>query len=151
MAIDIGSPRHDVKRRDRDLGPALDRHAARPHDETRVPALIWQGGGLVPGRGTLAAELLQRTGFRNLSLEYGLGKWGNLPLEYLLANPPAVLLSVGTGEAGRDRMVGHPALRKLAGRIQIRSYPFRLLSCGGPTIVDAVTRLASVRRDLVTQ
>jgi len=48
-------------------------------------------------------------------------------------------------------MVGHPALRKLAERIQVRSYPFRLLSCGGPTIVDAVTRLASVRRDLVTQ
>jgi len=42
--------------------------AARPHDGMRVPALIWQGGGLVPGGGTLAAELLQRTGFRNLSL-----------------------------------------------------------------------------------
>ena len=125
--------------------------AARPRDETRVPALIWQGGGLVPGGGTLADELLQRTGFRDLSVEYGLGKWGTLPLEYLLANPPALVLSVGTGEAGRDRMLGHPAVRKLAERVQFRTYPFRLLQCGGPTIAEAVTRLASVRRELVTQ
>ncbi len=124
---------------------------ARPHDEARVPALIWQGGGLVPGSGTLADELLRRTGFRNLSAEYGLGKWGTLPLEYLIASPPALVLSVGTGEGGRDRMLDHPAVRKLAEHVQFRTYPFRLLSCGGPTIIDAVARLSSVRQELVTQ
>lgn len=123
--------------------------AARPGDDVRLPALIWQGGGLVPGAGTLAEELLERTGFRNLSAEYGLGKWGTLPLEHMLAKPPALLLSVGTGEGGRDRMLGHPALRKLAERVEIRTYPFRLLSCGGPTISESVARLASVRRELV--
>jgi iron complex transport system substrate-binding protein len=126
-------------------------HDARPRDDARLPALIWQGGGLVPGGGTLAHELLQRTGFRNLSAEYGLGRWGTLPLEYLLADPPALLLSVGSGDGGRDRMLGHPALRKLAERVAIRTYPFRLLSCGGPTIIESVTRLASVRRELVNK
>jgi iron complex transport system substrate-binding protein len=126
-------------------------HDAHPHDDAQLPALIWQGGGLVPGAHTLADELLRRTGFRNLSAQYGLGQWGTLPLEYLLAQPPALVLSVGTGEAGRDRILGHPAVRKLAERVQFRPYPFRLLQCGGPTIIEAVTRLASVRRELVTR
>ena len=60
-----------------------------------VPALIWQGGGLVPGENTLASELLRRTGFRTLSADYGLKKWDVLPLEYLVARPPRVLFSVG--------------------------------------------------------
>jgi iron complex transport system substrate-binding protein len=125
---------------------ALD--GARPRDAELLPALIWQGQGLVPGAGTLADELLERTGFRNSSAEYGLGKWGVLPIEYLLANPPALVLSVGVGEGGRDRMLGHPAVRELATRVAFRTYSFRLLSCGGPTIVEAVARLASVRREL---
>jgi iron complex transport system substrate-binding protein len=121
---------------------------ARPRDDVLLPALIWQGGGLVPGQGTLADELLRLTGYRNVSADYGLEKWGMLPLEYLLASPPALVLSVGTGEAGRDRMLGHPAVRKLSTHIALRTYPFRLLQCAGPTIIDAVTRLAAVRREL---
>jgi iron complex transport system substrate-binding protein len=122
---------------------------ARPPDGERIPALIWQGGGLVPGAGTLADELLGLTGYRNLSAAYGLKQWDVLPLEYLLASPPSLVLSVGTGKGGRDRMLDHPAVQKLAEHVAFRSYPFRLLQCGGPTIIEAVTRLASVRRELV--
>ncbi len=124
---------------------------ASPHDGRELPALIWQSGGLVPGAGTLADELLRVTGYRNLSAAYGLKKWDVLPLEYLLASPPALVLSVGTGEGGRDRMLGHPAVRKLATHVTFRTYPFRLLQCGGPTIAEAVTRLAAVRREVSAQ
>ncbi|MEY2882324.1 MAG: hypothetical protein RL490_48 [Pseudomonadota bacterium] len=112
-----------------------------------VPALIWQGGGLVPGNDTLASELLRSTGFHNLSHDYGLKKWDVLPLEYLVARAPRVLFSVGDAR-GEDRMLGHPALKRLAGHIAIRPYPERLLRCGGPTIIDAVAALASARRSL---
>jgi iron complex transport system substrate-binding protein len=112
-----------------------------------VPALIWQGGGLVPGEGTLATELLRATGFRNLSRDYGLQQWDILPLEYLVAKPPRVLFSVG-GAAGQDRMLSHPVLKPLARRIAIRAYPERLLYCAGPTIIDAVATLAKARRSL---
>jgi iron complex transport system substrate-binding protein len=121
---------------------------ARPRGDRRVAALIWQGGGLVPGAGTLADELLRRAGYRNVSAAYGLEQWDVLPLEYLIASPPALVLSVGTGEAGRDRMLGHPVVRKLATRVAFRTYPFRLLQCGGPTIIEAMARLAAVRREL---
>ena len=37
----------------------------------------------------------------------------------------------------------------LARRIAIRDYAPRLLHCAGPTIIDAVARLSTVRRGLV--
>jgi iron complex transport system substrate-binding protein len=110
-------------------------------------ALIWQGGGLVPGDGTLASELLRVTGFRNLSADYGLKQWDVLPLEHLVARPPHVLLSVGAHDRS-DRMLGHPVLAGLKQQIAVRRYPEKLLHCGGPTIIDAVGHLAQIRRSL---
>jgi iron complex transport system substrate-binding protein len=124
---------------------------AQPPDAEAITAVVWQGGGLVPGAGTLADELLRLTGFRNFSAAYGLQKWDVLPLEHLLARPPAVLLSIGTGEAGRDRLLGHPAVRTLAERVALRAFPFRLLQCAGPTISEAVTYLADIRQGLPRQ
>lgn len=121
--------------------------AATRSTAAAIPALIWQGGGLVPGTGTLADELLRTTGFRNLSAGYGLKQWDVLPLEYLVARPPRVLLSIGDKSAA-DRMLDHPVLRPLAGHIAIRAFPERLLQCGGPTIIAAVNRLAAVRSSL---
>lgn len=123
--------------------------AAQPADGRVIPALIWQGGGLVPGTGTLASELLTRAGFRNLSAAYGLKKWDVLPLEYLVANPPSVLLSTNATETQRDRMLSHPAVTRLGKRIAIRPYSFQLLQCGGPTIIRALAQLAAVRSTLV--
>lgn len=122
--------------------------AARAQGDRTFSAVIWQGGGMVPGRGTLADELLTRTGYRNLSAAYGLTKWGVLPLEYLIVSPPEVVLSVGTGTVERDRMLDHPAIVKLAQRVAFRKYPFRLMTCGGPTIIEAVARLAEIRREM---
>jgi iron complex transport system substrate-binding protein len=114
----------------------------------RIPAVIWQTGGMIPGRGTLADELLRLTGYQNLSVAYGLKKWDVLSLEYLLASPPELVFSVGTGNAEGDRLLGHPAVRRLATQVAFRTYPFRLLQCGGPTIIEAVTRLAEVHREM---
>jgi iron complex transport system substrate-binding protein len=110
-------------------------------------ALIWQGGGLVPGDGTLASELLRVTGFRNLSADYGLKQWDVLPLEHLVARPPKVLLSVGAQDRS-DRMLGHPVLAGLKRQIAVRRYPEKLLHCGGPTIIEAVGHLSDIRRSL---
>lgn len=126
--------------------------AARPPAGPPVPALIWQGGGLVPGARTLSNDLLRTAGFRNLSVDYGLKNWDVLPLENLVAQPPRVLLTVGSDGSrngtGRDRRLAHPVLRPLAGKIAMRAYPERLMHCGGPTIIDALARLGDVRRGL---
>lgn len=121
--------------------------AAAAKDGAAPGALIWQGGGLVPGDGTLASELLRVTGYRNMSADYGLKRWDVLPLEHLVARPPRVLLSVGAQDHS-DRMLSHPVLTGLMRQIAVRRYPERLLHCGGPTIIDAVGHLASIRRSL---
>jgi len=95
---------------------------ARPNDDTAITALIWQGGGMVPGTGTLADQLLQLTGFRNMSAEYGLKKWDVLPLEYLLSKPPRLVLSLSRNDAMGDRMLGHPAIDRLSNEVAFRAY-----------------------------
>lgn len=117
-----------------------------------ITALIWQGSGLVPGKGTLADELLTRTGFRNLSSTLGLKKWDILPIEGLLSQPPAILLAgradMGAGDADANRMLSHPVFRKTGTNIKVAHYPSSLLHCGGPVIIQSVARLAEVRRSL---
>lgn len=122
---------------------------ARPSDGETITALIWQSGGLVPGTGTLPDQLLQLAGYRNMSARYGLGSWDILPLEHLLDAPPQLLLSSGRNHAREDRLLGHPAVRRLSASMTFRSYPFRLLSCAGPTIIEAISRLAEIRRELL--
>lgn len=123
--------------------------AAKPK-KPPVSALIWQGGGLVPGQGTLADELLTQAGFRNVSSALGLKQWDILPLERLLASPPAILLTgvadMGESPSSANRMLSHPALRKARAKIQVAHFPSSLLNCGGPTIIRAVGRLAAVRQ-----
>ncbi len=116
-----------------------------------VPALIWQGSGLVPGKGTLADSLLGIAGFRNISPDIGLRQWDILPLEGLLSHPPAVLMSgeanMGAGNADANRMLSHPVLKRVRHKIRIADYPSNLLHCGGPVIIRAVGRLAQIRRE----
>lgn len=115
-----------------------------------LPALIWQSSGLVPGKGTLADDLLQRTGFLNMSSVMGLSDWDILPLEGLLTHPPAVVLAgqanMEAGDTDVNRMLSHPALRKAGQHIRIAAYPSNLLHCGGPVIIRSVARLAQIRR-----
>lgn len=136
----------------RRIEAALDRSRWNGRSAT---ALIWQGSGLVPGKGTLADELLTRTGFRNVSSEAGLKKWDILPLEGLFLNPPQVLLAgradMGAGDGDANRMLSHPALRKAGRRFRITDYPSNLLHCGGPVILRSLDRLATVRRELEAQ
>ena len=73
--------------------------AAPPPATPPVPALVWQGGGLVPGPGTLLDELMARSGLANQAAAHGLASWDVLDLERLVARPPALLLS-GVGRRG---------------------------------------------------
>ena len=128
--------------------------AAAPAPETggrrarAIPALVWQAGGMVPGSNTLITELLSRSGFASFSAARGMRQADVMPLELLLATPPRVILVAG-GDVhegpGEDRLLAHPALAHLPGARRFALAP-RLEWGGGPTIIDAVGRLAGVRR-----
>ena len=119
--------------------------AAPPGRSAPIPAIVWQSGGIVPGQATLIAELLSRTGFTNAAAARGLRQADLLPLEDLLADPPAVIFAAGAGRSNEDRLLAHPALRVLTGTVRAPLDP-ALLWCGGPSIVRTAARLGEVRR-----
>jgi iron complex transport system substrate-binding protein len=121
--------------------------AALLGDTVRVRAIVWQAGGIVPGRDTLVADLLGRTGFELQSAAKGMGQADVLPLEALLADPPQVLFVAGNDHAQENRMLAHPALATLSDTRRI-DFDSSLLWCGGPTIVRAAQKLAAARRTL---
>ncbi|PQZ75807.1 MULTISPECIES: ABC transporter substrate-binding protein [unclassified Brevundimonas] len=123
--------------------------AAPPAGSQPLKALIYQPNGFAAGRGTLMNEMMTRSGFENVAGRYGLGKWGNVPVERLLADPPQVLLS-GTPALGSrtwaDRVMGHPALASLSDRMVQARLDEKLLYCGGPVLIQTAAALARARR-----
>jgi len=113
-----------------------------------LPVLLFQRNGFSTGSGTLMNEMLERTGFQNIAGRYGLSGWGNIPLERVVADPPAVLLA---GEirpdmpTWADRVVRHPALRSIEGRMKRETFPDRLLYCGGPVLIESANALVNAR------
>ncbi len=124
--------------------------AAPPPGARRLSALVFQSGGFVAAEGTMMDEMLRRCGFENAATRYGLKHSGNVPLERLVADPPEVLLA-GQGAPGAptwaDRVIRHPALAHVAGRMHRASLPQRLTYCGGPVLIELAAALATARRD----
>lgn len=110
-------------------------------DTPAIPALIWQGGGLVPGKDTLIDELLAHTGFENTATQYGLSQWDIIGLERLSANPPAVILRGGNSS---DRILYHPIMDDID--TEITDFPQSLIWCAGPTIIKAANKLHAIRK-----
>ncbi|WP_233586880.1 ABC transporter substrate-binding protein [Caulobacter sp. 602-1] len=123
--------------------------AARPTPGARrLTALIYQPNGFAAGPGTLVDEMMAETGFDNVARRFGLKTWGNVGLERLLADPPQVLL-VGVPAPGArswaDRVMSHPALKVISGRMRQVRLPERLLYCGGPVLIETAAAMALAR------
>lgn len=128
--------------RHRDRGAALVRRieaAVAVSSGPPVEAALWQGGGIVPGKGTLVSDLMARAGFSSYAEARGMGQGDYLPLERIAADPPELLLL-----AGEERGQRHPLLARIRGMTAARFEP-RLFYCGGPSIPKAMERLRAVR------
>lgn len=120
----------------------------------RLSALVYQPNGFAAGPGTLVDEMMAHAGFDNVARRYGLRTWGNVPLETLIADPPQVLL---VGEPARgarswaDRIMTHPALKSVAGRMRQVRLPEKFLYCGGPVLIETAAALAQARRQALKE
>ncbi|MBW3617301.1 MAG: ABC transporter substrate-binding protein [Proteobacteria bacterium] len=130
------------------------RRAAPPRNQRPVYALVFMPGGFASAPGTLMDEMMRRAGLENAAARYGLKRSMNVPLERLIADPPELLLA---GEAypgapsWAERVMEHPALTRIAGRMHRAVFPERLLFCGGPVLIDSAAALAKARRDAVAR
>ncbi|NVE94119.1 ABC transporter substrate-binding protein [Altererythrobacter sp. JGD-16] len=123
----------------------IDRAIARnspPADHRAISTVLWQPGEIVPGEQALISQLMRKAGFSSHSEALGMGQADYLPLEFLLANPPELLLI-----AGEARGQAHPALESLE-NTRVETLDPALLYCGGPTIIKAMERLAEIREEM---
>ena len=123
--------------------------AVPPVGAPRLSALVFQQGGFVAGTHTLMDDMLRRTGFENLAPRYGVRDFGDVSLERLIRDPPQVLLSDDPGPgvpSWGERVLRHPALLALKGRMRIETLPQSLLLCGGPVLLQTAPRLAAIHR-----
>jgi iron complex transport system substrate-binding protein len=125
--------------------------AAKPAPGARrLTALIYQPNGFAAGPGTLVDEMMEHAGFDNVARRFGLKTWGNVGLERLLADPPQVLLVGVPGPGARswaDRVMTHPALRAVSGRMRQVRLPEKLLYCGGPVLIETAAAMARARAE----
>jgi iron complex transport system substrate-binding protein len=124
--------------------------AAPPPGTPRLSALVYVDQGFASGPGTLMDELMRRAGFDNAVRRYGFTRSADVPLEMVVADPPQVLLAgrLAPGEpTWADRVISHPALRAVAGRMKREAFPQTLLFCAGPVMIPAIEALAAARRD----
>lgn len=125
------------------------RDAAPPSGRAPVPALMWESGGIVAGDGTLIADLMRKAGFVNAAAARGLSQADYLPLEKIVADPPAVIFAVGDPASESDRMLRHPVLRALGDTRRVR-FASANVWCGGPVIPRALKRLGAARAAMDT-
>lgn len=116
-----------------------------------VSALIWIGGNMVSGGGTLLDEMMVKAGFSDHAAHYGLQNTGYLPIEHVVADPPRVMLapdSSGRDAGSRATQMRRWALERSGATVVQAEFPRNLVNCGGPVIARAMDRLAQVRREV---
>jgi iron complex transport system substrate-binding protein len=109
-----------------------------------VPALLFIAGDLANGGGTLLDEMMAHAGLRDAAADYGVAMTGRLPVETIVAHPPALILSLDTG--GRTAAMRRRLLAATGAATREVPFPRALINCGGPTIPAALHRLAAIRR-----
>jgi len=86
-----------------------------------------------------------------VAIDYGATRTTDISLDAVVADPPDILLSGETlpgAPTWGERVMKHPALRALHGRMRTVSFPAHLMFCGGPNLVESANRLARARRSL---
>ncbi len=117
--------------------------------ETAWPtAVVYQIGGSISGPGSFVEAALAAAGFRNAAADYRLTRGGQVPLEWLVARPPDLIVLASAVDEYRTAVADnlrHPALRLLRRRHASLELPWQMWLCGTPHIADAVERLAAAR------
>ncbi len=121
-------------------------HERRAHLEATRPAerpaaVVVRPGGFTVGADSLAHELLELAGVRNVAAEQGLDRWGSLSAETLVRSRPELIVFTGY-RADQPSLANaallHPALARLARSRPTVTVPTAYWACGLPQSLDSV-------------
>ena len=113
-------------------------------------AALYYPNGYTTGSGTLADDVLTRTGFHNIGASAGLTGGGTLPLERLvMAQPQVVVTSTPYPGASRaEELLTHPALQSLRETAGLAATTSADWVCGTPHILRAMAQMKTAREAL---
>jgi iron complex transport system substrate-binding protein len=114
-------------------------------------AVVVRPGGFTVGAHTLADELMQLAGLRNIVAESGLDRWGSLSMETLLRSTPELLIQTGYRREQpslANLVLEHAALTNFAATTATVTVPAKFWSCGLPASLYSVEVLQAARRAL---
>jgi iron complex transport system substrate-binding protein len=120
--------------------------AVAPKPSGRQPsALLFIGGSLVNGSGTLLDAMMRRAGLRNAAADYGLAFTGTLPIETIARHPPDIVIAP---DENRSAALRARVLAATGATVAQARFSRQLINCGGPTIPAAMARLRAIRASL---
>jgi len=115
-------------------------------------AVLYWANSYTSGLGTLANTVLEASGLTNLAVQLEIHGTRQLSLEALLMAQPDVLIAgrIRANEpALANEIFRHPALRQAFANKPLVRIADYLWVCGTPFIIEAITQLVEVRRQLL--
>lgn len=112
---------------------------------THPRAIVLRPNGFTVGRGSLVDEILTTAGLDNLAADLGIESYGQIALETVALSGAQMLIlneTPGGPPSLADEVLHHPLLAKLGTRLKLVTLPSRLWTCAGPSVLDAIDRLA---------
>ncbi len=115
--------------------------------KAKIPALIYFSGGNSAGDNTLINEIFENAGFENMAANYGVGNWGTIDTESIIANPPKIIFieTKDTEGAWAQKALRHPALYNKSLNIEFVPFPSGFGYCGGAVIPQMSLYFKTIR------
>jgi iron complex transport system substrate-binding protein len=113
-----------------------------------VATLIYEPNGYITADG-VTNEILQVSGLHNAGADMGQTRLGTVPVETIVAAPPALLILNDNREASparADMLLGHPALAALERHTYVAHLSLTPLLCPGPWSADAAAPFSALGR-----
>ena len=123
----------------RDLDNAL--NVSRKMTSDPADALVILPGGFTPGENSIANEVIELAGLRNVAAELGVAYWTNFTLESVLRAQPDVIIIDPQNRSSRaqaTRFLEHPALKAYMATRTLIEVPSNLWGCGTPYVAEAL-------------
>ncbi len=119
----------------------------------RPRAVIYHANGYVSGRGSLAGDILDRSGFVNAAHTKGYGSGQVMPLEVLALTDPDLVVTAQTypGGSRAEEVLSHPVVRAFRAGRDSAVISDQSWVCGTPFVLDAIEQLAEVRRRIIAR
>jgi len=121
-----------------------------PRPAYAAATVVVRPGGFTVGADSLANDLMQRAGVRNMAAEQGLDRWGSLSMEALIRSAPDLVVLTGYRNAEpslANTVLAHPALRRLGATRRTTTVPAAVWACGSVRSLEAAELLQRAARN----